>query len=32
MTQGGLVRKIDVDAYVASVDRLVSEEAGARRS
>ena len=32
MTQGGLVRKIDADAYVASVDGLVSEEVGARRS
>ena len=32
MTQGGLIRKIDADAYVASVDRLISEEAGAQRS
>ena len=30
MTQGGLVRKIDADAYVASVDRLVGAEGGAR--
>ena len=30
MTQGGLVRKIDADAYVASVDGLV--ERGSRRA
>ena len=30
MTQGGLVRKIDADAYVASVDRLVAAELAAR--
>ncbi|MDE2209397.1 MAG: hypothetical protein KGJ99_06715 [Betaproteobacteria bacterium] len=30
MTQGGLVRKIDADAYVASVDGLVAAEGAAR--
>ena len=30
MTQGGLDRKIDADAYVASVDGLVAAEGAAR--